>query len=91
MEIAAAPLKLLLPYGTINRSVSAAAMVHGEKFGPRDPIWQASSTEIGRHRLQSCRLYEAELPLKQLMNSMSEYSVRSISARCGLGPCAAEM
>ena len=62
--------ELLLPYATIEpiRDV-LLQMFMGEKFG-RDPIWEGHlATEIGRAQVAvDAVLYEAHLPLKQLMS-----------------------
>ncbi len=66
---AAAISSSLLPYATIEpiRDV-LLQMFMGEKFG-RDPIWEGHlATEIGQAEIAvDAVLYEAELPLKQLM------------------------
>jgi flagellar motor switch protein FliM len=70
MEDRGGNIELLLPYGTIEpiRDV-LLQMFMGEKFG-RDPIWEGHlATEIGQAEIAvDAVLYEAELPLKQLMN-----------------------
>ncbi|MGE0751046.1 MAG: flagellar motor switch protein FliM [Variibacter sp.] len=70
MEDRGGTAELLLPYGTIEpiRDV-LLQMFMGEKFG-RDPIWEGHlATEIGRAEIAvDAVLYEAEIPLKQLMN-----------------------
>ncbi len=69
MEDRGGTVELLLPYGTIEpiRNV-LLQMFMGEKFG-RDPIWEGHlATEIGQASIAvDAVLYEAELPLKQLM------------------------
>ncbi len=70
MEDRGGTIELLLPYATIEpiRDV-LLQMFMGEKFG-RDPIWEGHlATEIGRAEIGvDAVLYEAELPLKQLMS-----------------------
>src|SRR5476651_295385 len=69
MEDRGGELELLLPYATIEpiREV-LLQMFMGEKFG-RDPIWEGHlATEIGQAEISvNAVLYEAKLPLKQLM------------------------
>src|SRR6202163_4126562 len=69
MEDRGGCIELLLPYATIEpiREV-LLQMFMGEKFG-RDPIWEGHlATEIGQAQIGvEAVLYEAELPLKQLM------------------------
>src|SRR5215213_5188459 len=69
MEDRGGAIELLLPYATIEpiRAV-LLQMFMGEKFG-RDPIWEDHlATEIGQARVGvDAVLYEARLPLKQLM------------------------
>jgi flagellar motor switch protein FliM len=69
MEDRGGTIELLLPYATIEpiRDV-LLQMFMGEKFG-RDPIWEGHlATEIGQANIAvEAVLYEAELPLKQLM------------------------
>jgi len=69
MEDRGGTVELLLPYATIEpiRDV-LLQMFMGEKFG-RDPIWEGHlATEIGRATIAvDAVLYEAEIPLKQLM------------------------
>src|ERR1700758_2732838 len=69
MEDRGGTIELLLPYATIEpiREV-LLQMFMGEKFG-RDPIWEAHlATEIGQTEIAiEAVLYEAELPLRQLM------------------------
>jgi flagellar motor switch protein FliM len=70
MEDRGGNVELLLPYATIEpiRDV-LLQMFMGEKFG-RDPIWEGHlATEIGQAEISvDAVLYEAKLPLKQLMN-----------------------
>src|SRR5215470_10937061 len=69
MEDRGGNIELLLPYATIEpiREV-LLQMFMGEKFG-RDPIWEGHlATEIGQAEIAvDAVLYEAELPLRQLM------------------------
>src|ERR1700748_1063143 len=69
MEDRGGNVELLLPYATIEpiRNV-LLQMFMGEKFG-RDPIWEGHfDTEIAQAEMYvDAVLYEAELPLKQLM------------------------
>src|ERR1700674_5774743 len=69
MEDRGGNIELLLPYATIEpiREV-LLQMFMGEKFG-RDPIWEGHlATEIGQAEIAvNAVLYEAKLPLKQLM------------------------
>src|SRR5436853_722347 len=69
MEDRGGNVELLLPYATIEpiRDV-LLQMFLGEKFG-RDPIWEGHlATEIGPAEIAvEAVLYEAELPLRQLM------------------------
>src|SRR3954463_12040151 len=69
MEDRGGNVELLLPYATIEpiRAV-LLQMFMGEKFG-RDPIWEGHlATEIGQAEIAvDAVLYEAKLPLKQLM------------------------
>lgn len=69
MEDRGGNVELLLPYATIEpiRNV-LLQMFMGEKFG-RDPIWEGHlATEIAQAEMYvDAVLYEAELPLKQLM------------------------
>jgi flagellar motor switch protein FliM len=69
MEDRGGTIELLLPYATIEpiRGV-LLQMFMGEKFG-RDPIWEGHlATEIGQADIAvEAVLYEAKLPLKQLM------------------------
>jgi flagellar motor switch protein FliM len=70
MEDRGGTVELLLPYATIEpiRDV-LLQMFMGEKFG-RDPIWEGHlATEIGQAGIAvEAVLYEAELPLRQLMS-----------------------
>jgi flagellar motor switch protein FliM len=69
MEDRGGTVELLLPYATIEpiRDV-LLQMFMGEKFG-RDATWEAHlATEIGQAEVAvEAVLYEAELPLKQIM------------------------
>jgi len=69
MEHRGGNVDLLLPYATIEpiRDV-LLQMFMGEKFG-RDPIWEGHlATEIGQAEIAvEAVLYEAKLPLRQLM------------------------
>jgi flagellar motor switch protein FliM len=69
MEDRGGNIELVLPYATIEpiRHV-LLQMFMGEKFG-RDPIWEGHlATEIGQAEIAvDAVLYEAQLPLKQLM------------------------
>src|SRR5499427_2729236 len=69
MEDRGGNIELLLPYGTIEpiRAV-LLQMFMGEKFG-RDPTWEGHlATEIVQAEIAvDAVLYEAELPLRQLM------------------------
>src|SRR5881275_3344001 len=70
MEDRGGNIELLLPYATIEpiRDV-LLQMFMGEKFG-RDPVWEGHlATEIGQASIAvEAVLYEAEMPLKQLMS-----------------------
>jgi flagellar motor switch protein FliM len=70
MEDRGGTIELLLPYATIEpiREV-LLQMFMGEKFG-RDPIWEGHlATEIGQAEIAiDAVLYEAHLPLRQMMN-----------------------
>ncbi len=70
MEDRGGTIELLLPYATIEpiREV-LLQMFMGEKFG-RDPIWEGHlATEIGQAEIAvEAVLYEAELPLKDMMS-----------------------
>jgi flagellar motor switch protein FliM len=69
MEDRGGNIELLLPYATIEpiRNV-LLQMFMGEKFG-RDPIWEGHlATEIAQAEIAvDAVLYEADIPLKQLM------------------------
>src|SRR5215203_3017674 len=69
MEDRGGNIELLLPYATIEpiRPV-LLQMFMGEKFG-RDPIWEGHfATEVGQAQISvDAVLYEADIPLKQLM------------------------
>jgi flagellar motor switch protein FliM len=69
MEDRGGNIELLLPYATIEpiRNV-LMQMFMGEKFG-RDPIWEGHlATEMSQAQISvDAVLYEAEIPLKQLM------------------------
>src|ERR1700755_2394953 len=69
MEDRGGNIELLLPYATIEpiRAV-LMQMFMGEKFG-RDPIWEGHfATEVAQAQISvDAVLYEAEIPLKQLM------------------------
>ena len=69
MEDRGGNVELLLPYATIEpiRNV-LLQMFMGEKFG-RDPIWEGHlATEIAQAEMDvDAVLYEADMPLKQLM------------------------
>jgi len=69
MEDRGGNIELLLPYATIEpiRNV-LLQMFMGEKFG-RDPIWEGHlATEIAQAEIAvDAVLYEAEIPLRQLM------------------------
>lgn len=69
MEDRGGNVELLIPYATIEpiRNV-LLQMFMGEKFG-RDPIWEGHlATEIGKAQIAvDAVLYEAEIPLRQLM------------------------
>src|SRR6059058_4017141 len=69
MEDRGGELELLLPYATIEpiRAV-LLQMFMGEKFG-RDPVWEGHfATEVSQAEISvDAVLYEAKLPLKQLM------------------------
>jgi flagellar motor switch protein FliM len=70
MEDRGGNVELLLPYATIEpiRNV-LLQMFMGEKFG-RDPIWEGHlATEISKASMAvDAVLYEAKIPLKQLMS-----------------------
>src|SRR3981189_2387247 len=70
MEDRGGNVELLLPYATLAPIPRGPLqMFMGEKFG-RDPIWEGHlATEIGRAEIAvDAVLYEARLPLKQLMS-----------------------
>jgi flagellar motor switch protein FliM len=92
MEDRGGNVELLLPYATIEpiREV-LLQMFMGEKFG-RDPIWEGHlATEIGQAEIAvDAVLYEAKLPLKQLMKlklgetlMLGIKADANISVRCG--------
>src|SRR6202163_882498 len=92
MEDRGGNVELLLPYATIEpiRDV-LLQMFMGEKFG-RDPIWEGHlATEIGQAEIAvNAVLYEAKLPLKQLMKLRLGETLllgikadANISVRCG--------
>jgi flagellar motor switch protein FliM len=92
MEDRGGNVELLLPYATIEpiREV-LLQMFMGEKFG-RDPIWEGHlATEIGQAEISvDAVLYEAKLPLKQLMKlklgetlMLGIKADANISVRCG--------
>src|SRR6202050_1202988 len=92
MEDRGGTIELLLPYATIEpiRDV-LLQMFMGEKFG-RDPIWEGHfATEVAQAEIAvDAVLYEADIPLKQLMKlkvgdtlplEMSADAL--VSVRCG--------
>jgi flagellar motor switch protein FliM len=92
MEDRGGNVELLLPYATIEpiRSV-LLQMFMGEKFG-RDPIWEGHfATQIAQAEISvDAVLYEADIPLKQLMRlkvgDTLPLDLRSdalVSVRCG--------
>src|SRR5881227_409743 len=92
MEDRGGNIELLLPYATIEpiRDV-LLQMFMGEKFG-RDPIWEGHlATEIGQATIAvEAVLYEAEMPLKQLMTlevgdtlPLEMRSDALVTVRCG--------
>src|SRR6059058_574953 len=92
MEDRGGNIELLLPYATIEpiRDV-LLQMFMGEKFG-RDPIWEGHlATEIGQAEIAvEAVLYEAELPLRQLMRldvgdtlTLDIKSDALVTVRCG--------
>jgi flagellar motor switch protein FliM len=92
MEDRGGNVELLLPYATIEpiREV-LLQMFMGEKFG-RDPIWEGHlATEIAQAEIAvNAVLYEAKLPLKQLMTlKLGETLLlglkadANVSVRCG--------
>src|ERR1700756_523840 len=69
MEDRGGNIELLLPYATIEPIRRVLLQVFmGEKFG-RDPIWEGHfATEVGQAEIAvDAVLYEADIPLKQLM------------------------
>ncbi|MFB9265761.1 flagellar motor switch protein FliM [Bradyrhizobium erythrophlei] len=92
MEDRGGNVELLLPYATIEpiRNV-LLQMFMGEKFG-RDPIWEGHfATEVAQAEIAvDAVLYEADIPLKQLMKlkvgDTLPLEIRSdalVSVRCG--------
>jgi flagellar motor switch protein FliM len=92
MEDRGGNVELLLPYATIEpiRSV-LLQMFMGEKFG-RDPIWEGHfATEMAQAEISvDAVLYEAEVPLKQLMKlkvgdtlPLEMRADALVSVRCG--------
>ncbi|WP_375414405.1 flagellar motor switch protein FliM [uncultured Bradyrhizobium sp.] len=92
MEDRGGIIELLLPYATIEpiRNV-LLQMFMGEKFG-RDPIWEGHlATEIAQAQISvDAVLYEADIPLKQLMRlkvgdtlPLEMRSDALIAVRCG--------
>jgi flagellar motor switch protein FliM len=92
MEDRGGYIELLLPYATIEpiRNV-LLQMFMGEKFG-RDPIWESHlATEIAQAQIAvDAVLYEAEIPLKQLMTlkvgdtlPLEMRPDASVAVRCG--------
>jgi flagellar motor switch protein FliM len=92
MEDRGGVVELLLPYATIEpiRSV-LLQMFMGEKFG-RDPIWEGHlATEIAQAEIGvDAVLYEANIPLKQLMTlkvgdtlPLDMRADALVSVRCG--------
>ncbi|NVN84690.1 MAG: flagellar motor switch protein FliM [Rhodopseudomonas sp.] len=92
MEDRGGNIELLLPYATIEpiRAV-LMQMFMGEKFG-RDPVWEGHlATEIGQAQMSvDAVLYEAEIPLKQLMSlkvgdtlPLEMRADALVSVRCG--------
>jgi flagellar motor switch protein FliM len=92
MEDRGGTIELLLPYATIEpiRNV-LLQMFMGEKFG-RDPIWESHlATEISQAQIAvDAVLYEAEIPLKQLMTlkvgdtlALVMRPDASVAVRCG--------
>jgi flagellar motor switch protein FliM len=92
MEDRGGNVELLLPYATIEpiRNV-LLQMFMGEKFG-RDPSWEGHlATEIAKASMEvDAVLYEAKIPLKQLMSlkvgDTLPLGIRSdalVSVRCG--------
>jgi flagellar motor switch protein FliM len=92
MEDRGGNIELLLPYATIEpiRSV-LLQMFMGEKFG-RDPIWEGHfATEVAQAQIAvDAVLYEADIPLKQLMKlkvgdtlPLDMRSDALVAVRCG--------
>src|SRR5580693_7620036 len=92
MEDRGGNIELLLPYATIEpiRDV-LLQMFMGEKFG-RDSTWEGHlATEIGQAEISvNAVLYEAKLPLKQIMNlevgdtlMLEMKSDATVIVRCG--------
>ncbi|MCA6124083.1 flagellar motor switch protein FliM [Bradyrhizobium sp. WSM 1704] len=92
MEDRGGNIELLLPYATIEpiRNV-LLQMFMGEKFG-RDPIWEGHfATEVAQAEIAvEAVLYEAEIPLKQLMKlkvgdtlPLEIGADAQVSVRCG--------
>ncbi|WGS01607.1 MULTISPECIES: flagellar motor switch protein FliM [unclassified Bradyrhizobium] len=92
MEDRGGNIELLLPYATIEpiRNV-LLQMFMGEKFG-RDPIWEGHfATEVAQAEISvDAVLYEADIPLKQLMRlkvgDTLPLEIRAdslVSVRCG--------
>src|SRR6201992_1236504 len=92
MEDRGGNVELLLPYATIEpiRNV-LLQMFMGEKFG-RDPIWEGHfATEVGQAEIAvDAVLYEADIPLKQLMKlkvgdtlPLEMRADALVSVRCG--------
>ncbi|WP_454626422.1 flagellar motor switch protein FliM [Bradyrhizobium cenepequi] len=92
MEDRGGNIELLLPYATIEpiRNV-LLQMFMGEKFG-RDPIWEGHfATEVAQAEISvDAVLYEADIPLKQLMKlkvgDTLPLDIRAdslVSVRCG--------
>ncbi len=92
MEDRGGNVELLLPYATIEpiRSV-LLQMFMGEKFG-RDPIWEGHfATEVSQAQISvDAVLYEADIPLKQLMKlkvgdtlPLEMRSDALVAVRCG--------
>src|SRR5258706_6367433 len=92
MEDRGGNIELLLPYATIEpiRPV-LMQMFMGEKFG-RDPVWEGHfATEIAQAQISvDAVLYEADIPLKQLMKlkigdtlPLEMRADALVSVRCG--------
>src|SRR5450631_1687300 len=92
MEDRGGNIEFLLPYATIEpiRSV-LLQMFMGEKFG-RDPIWEGHfATEVAQAEISvDAVLYEADIPLKQLMKlkvgdtlPLEMRADALVSVRCG--------